>query len=145
MMFSEKDFTAEVQAIVDSAVQQKVGVKTDWLAHSIVSKHPGIHGGDKEFYVLCAFGHVKTAIRAAIRRYHPDELGHAELTAPLLTGFTYLQAVYPVDRDGESEIIPIEELSDGEIESKAAEYERMADGCRLHAAELRRYRSGRAA
>ena len=56
-----------------------------------------------------------------------------------------LQRGYLVDREKESVLVPTDQLTDTELDAKANEYGRMAEGCRLHALELRRYRMQRAA
>jgi len=140
-MFSEKDLFDEVQAIVDA---NQCAIKTDWLANSVMSRHSDISGSDKDFYVLCAWAHVKTAVRAVVRRYRPEATEEPDRQI-VLPGFDRLQVKYHVERNDESYLVPIDELTDQEIDAKAAEYERMAEGCRLHAAELRRYKRDRRA
>ena len=44
-----------------------------------------------------------------------------------------------------SVLVPTDQLTDTELDAKANEYGRMAEGCRLHALELRRYMMQRAA
>lgn len=57
----------------------------------------------------------------------------------MLDGFEHLQTGYTVERDGERVLVPIDVLSDEELASRAAEYDAMAEGCKLHAKEIRAY------
>lgn len=142
--FSEKDLYDEVQAIFDEMVLANKRIQVEWLANAVIARHPDASGADMDFYTLCAWKHLPVAVRAVVRRSKPDEEGRAERDLPLqpsLPGFTRLQTHYHVERDGEIELVPIDELSDADIDLKVQEYERMAEGCRLHAAELRRYKS----
>lgn len=137
--YSSEQLTEEVQRVFDEFVTTGRSIHVDWLANSILSHHQDIHGSDKDFYTLCAYAHVKTTIRAVVRKSKPSESGIAHIPQLVLPGFERLQTHYHVDRDNEICLIRIDELSDEEIEAKAREYEAMAEGCRLHALELRRY------
>lgn len=143
-MFSETDLFKEVTGQIETCLSEGRSVHASWLTHAVVGAHPKVEGNDKDFYTLCAYGYVRDAVRHALRRYKPD----AEETPDpniVLPGFERLQKGYLVEREKESVLVPTYQLSDGEIEAKATEYERMAEGCRLHAAELRRYKNKRAA
>lgn len=138
-MFSEKDLIAEVEAVVSSA---QCAIETDWIANLVMSNHRDVSGEDAEFYVLCGWAHVKTAVRAVVRSFkpEPEDVPDAQIVLP---GFERLQTKYHCERNGKSWLVPIDELTDEEIDAKAHEYETMAEGCRLHAAELRRYKNQR--
>ena len=60
-----------------------------------------------------------------------------------LPGFARLLPAYIVMREGVETIVPTPQMTDYELDAKAAEYEAMAEGCLGHAAELRRYRAER--
>jgi len=139
MNYSSEDLTKEVETLFDSYVKTGRSIHVDWLANAMMQRHPGIDGPDKDFYTLCAWAHIKTTIRAVVRNSKPSESGISDIPQLSLPGFVRLQTHYHIERDSEICLIRIDELSDEEIELKAREYEAMAEGCRLHAAELRRY------
>lgn len=133
--FSEKDLTAEVEAIINA---RDSAIDTDWLAEEIMARHSDINGEDADFYILCARHYVKTAVRNVVRRYRlgPDEIIEAQ---EILPGFERLQRRYHIERGGRSLIVPIEEIGMSEMRTKIQEYESLMDGWRIHIAELRRY------
>lgn len=144
MEYSQEQLTNEVQSMFDEFVAAGRSIHVDWLANTVMDKHRDVHGTDKDFYVLCAWHHVKTSIRQVVRKSKPnEESGLSSIPQLSLPGFERIQTHYHVERDGEICLIRIDELSDQEIELKVEEYERMAEGCRLHAAELRRYKAQR--
>lgn len=141
-MFSETDLVNEVSGFIEASLQNGRVMRSQWLIHEIISNHPLVEFEQKDFYVLCAYGHIQKIVRDALRRYKPDldKEPDPQITLP---GFERLQKGYLVERDAESVLVPIEQMSDREIDLKVAEYERMAEGCRLHALELRRYKNQR--
>jgi hypothetical protein len=60
-----------------------------------------------------------------------------------MDGFEHLQKAYPVERGDGREIVPVSQLTDLELEARAAEYDRMAEGCKKHALEIREYINSR--
>lgn len=142
-MYSQSELIEEIKAVIDALEDHQPAVAS-WIVQGIVSAHGDIQGTDKDFYVLCAFGHVRTAVREVFRRYRvaPDEEPDPQLIMP---GFERLQKRYLVERDGDQIAVPIEQLTDQEIDEKIAELERMAAGCKCHAEELRRYKGSRRA
>ena len=143
-MFSEKELTAEVAELVRRGLLEGRTVQTSWLANAVISRHELIEGDDKDFYVLCAWSHVRVIVRQVLRRYkaEPEAKTDPQIVMP---GFERLQRGYLVDREKESVLVPTDQLTDAELNAKANEYGRMAEGCRLHALELRRYMMQRAA
>jgi len=137
-MYSEKDLVNEIKEVIDGMLQQRIEVRAEWLSQSIITRHPGITGQDKDFYVVCAFGHTRSLVRNEIRKHKLTETEDGE-DQPKLPGFQYVQERYSIVRDGQPCIVPIEQMTKGEIISKARELEKMQQTVRLHAAELWRY------
>lgn len=138
-MFSEKDLIAEVEAAVNS---RQCAIETDWIANLVMSNHRNLSGDDSEFYLLCAWAHVKDAVRVVVRRFKPspEEAPDSQIILP---GFERLQTKYHMERGGKSWLVPIDELTDEEIDRKVSEYESIGRGVYLHAAELLRYKNQR--
>jgi len=136
-----------------SDAQREVTAKIEWLianngsvlhpefiAHQVTADHPGVSGEDADFYKCCSFAKLRDEVRQQINRMkvktdHDD--GSEQLVMP---GFEHLQQRYFVDREKETCIVRLEEMTDDEIEVKAQEREAMGRACYAHADELRRYR-----
>jgi hypothetical protein len=139
----QADLIDEIQTIVEVGISANRPTPASWLTNEVVASHPDIKGRDTDWYVLCAYEHVRDTVRQVLRQYKGEEPESPPQL--LLPGFKRLQRAYLVERDGEQSVVPINQLSDREILAKIREYERMAIGCTEHAEELRRYREQRAA
>lgn len=138
---SETSVYREVREYIADKISQGHIVSVDWLTHDIVRNKSDIEGGDVEFYRVCAFTHVRDVVKRCVGKYDAKPKSDAQLT---LDGFEHLQVAYSVERSGQVVLVPVDQLSDEEIELRAAEYDKMARGCIGHAEELRAYRITRA-
>ncbi len=134
----QTDLRAEVEELIHSGIDAGQPMQADWITHAVVERHPDLHGGDKDFYVTCAFGHVRNTVRQCLREWKGDGPNTPEQLK--LPGYEHLQKAYLVDRENEQVIVPLPECTNGELMEKIGEYRRMADGCIKHADELERYR-----
>ena len=135
-MLSEKELVAEVAELVERGLSEGRTVQAASLVSAVISRHERVEGEDKDFYLLCAWSHVRVVARQALRRYKEPIEPDRQIVMP---GFQRLQRGYFVERGKESMLVPIDQLRNGELDAKANEYDQMAEGCRLHALELRRY------
>lgn len=133
----ESSIYPEVRKIIADKVHQGEVVVIDWLTHEIISSKDGISGSDLDFYRVCAFTHVKDVVKRCVGKYDSKPTTDRQLT---LDGFEYLQVAYTVARDEQIVLVPVNQLSDDEIEARAKAYDDMADGCKAHARELRSYK-----
>jgi len=146
MSYSPGDLRREIRDVVAADLEAGREINRGWLVHALLSKHPLGAIKDRDFNVLCRQSAVVDAVREVLRdlkfaERSPEAVsGSGQLPLP---GFKHLQRGYPVDRDGDSIIKPIQVMSDEELLAKAEVYETMADGCREHADELRRYVASR--
>ena len=131
----------EVQQIILDAANSGVIVRKLWLADQIIARHDIAR--DKEFYMRCAHESIGDAIRRALAdlRDSPEERDAREQL--LMPGYQRLQISYPLERDGETAIVPIDQCSNAELKDKAALYRKLGRGCDLHAEEIDRYRASR--
>lgn len=137
---SETSIYPEVRKIIADKIEAGEVVVIDWLTHEIIAGKDGIEGPDTEFYRVCAFIHVKDVVRRCVGKYDSKPATDRQLTLP---GFDHLQVAYTVMRHGDIVLVPVDQLTNEEIEARALEYEAMAEGCRAHARELRSYRRER--
>ncbi|HEY1242210.1 MAG TPA: hypothetical protein VGF16_16715 [Bryobacteraceae bacterium] len=138
-MLSQKELLDEISDIVIKRIDEGLTTESIHLAEQIIGLHPIPGGpGDGDFYELCAYQHVRLSIRMVLRDYKlVSEKPDPQLVLP---GFSYVQKAYAVERDEEPCIIPISKMSREQLLAKESELKQMADGCRKHAAELKRFR-----
>lgn len=136
-MYSESDLVAEVREIIRKNVEKGTTVPSPWVTQEVLSSHDKIYGEDTDFHRYCALEHVKDTVRAEVGRWKSTP--QQKDKQMILAGFEYLQKAYCIERNNTPTIVPIEKMTHEEIQAKANEYERMAEGCRKHADELRRY------
>lgn len=137
---AETSIYPEVRKIIADKVAGGEVIVVDWLTHEIIAGKAGIEGPDTEFYRVCAFTHVKDVVKRCVGKYDAKPDSDRQL---VLTGFEHLQVAYTVMRQGDIVLVPVDQLTDEEIENRAKEYDLMAEGCRAHALELRSYRRER--
>lgn len=79
------------------------------------------------------------------KRMNADRKREAETPDPqlIMEGFERLQKLYVIDVDGEQTYVPVDEMTDEQIDAKADELRRFAVGAMKHADELVRYRDSR--
>lgn len=139
-MASEDSIYPLVREYIDEKLARGEVVVVDWLTHEIIGGRPGIEEDDTEFYRVCAFVHIKDVVKRCVRKFDTKPITDEQL---VLDGFEHLQVAYTVPRNGRIELVPVDQLSDVELEARAAEYEAMAKGCRAHARELRTFAASR--
>ena len=132
----------EVRKFVQDRIDSGSIIRTEWLTAEYLGSKSKVEGDDVGFYRTCALAHVSEVIKQVIGKFNPKRTKTDEQL--LFPGFEHMQKAYPVKRDGIHLIVPVELLTDEELEERAAEYDRMAQGCRDHARELREYRLTRA-
>ncbi|QDP58786.1 MAG: hypothetical protein GOVbin1573_73 [Prokaryotic dsDNA virus sp.] len=130
------NITAEVRAFIEDKLANGEIIRVEWVKHEFVMRHDHIEGEDADFYRICAYEHVGRVVKKVIGLYQPKPAGDEQL---VLDGFDHLQRAYPVLRDGDRVLVPTDQLTDDELRDRAAEYDAMAEGCRLHAQEIRAF------
>lgn len=137
---NEESITPEIHRLVDERIANGVAVHFQWVAQAILDERSNIEGVDAPFYRTCTFNEVVRLVKRAIGKYDATDTTPEQLLFP---GFTHLVRAYPVERDGERMLVPVQLLTDEELESRAADLDKMAVGCRLHARELREFAAAR--
>jgi len=140
-MYSNNDIIDEIRGVIDALEDHQHGVPS-WITQGIVSEHSEIEGADKDFYLLCAYAHVRTLVAKELNRFKvcPDSETDPQGVLP---GFKRLQKRYLVKRDGEQLAVPVGQLTDEEIDEKIGELGKMSAGLSEHMNELRRYKASR--
>jgi hypothetical protein len=132
-----KAINASIEKMVSDKIQNGQPVAMSWVTQEIIEAHNDIEGPDTEFYIVCARHYISDQVKRQIKKYEPsDSASDAQL---IMEGFEHLQKAYPVERDDERVIMPIDMMTDEEVEKRAEEYKAMAAGCLNHAKELIQY------
>lgn len=138
-----KAINASIEKLVSDKIQNAEPVAMSWITQEVLSNHGNIQGDDTEFYMVCARHYVSDQVKRQIKKYEPTESqADAQL---IMEGFDHLQKAYPVERNEERVIMPIELMTDDEVLKRSNEYRAMAAGCTNHAKELIQYLEQRGA
>lgn len=95
-----------------------------------------------DYYLPLAQMGMREVVFRAMRR---ATLRKSDESRQLLLGpeFQHAQQRYVIEREGESVVVRIFDMTDDELEAKAVEHEKQGDGHFEHAAELRRFMAER--
>lgn len=130
-----------VNRIVSDAIAAKKTVTVASVLAQILALRADVTGKDAHYYISHASKDICAEIRRCINRYNDVEpSGEAQL---VMDGYENLRVAYSVNRDGEQALVPVELMTDEEIEDRARHFDTMAKTCRVHARELRLYRRHR--
>lgn len=141
MVQTQTDLESEVHEMIQLGVRQNMVMPATWIAQAVVERHSNISGLDRDFYVLCAWAHIRVSVRRVLRTYRGNPRNTEDQLR--LPGHEGLQRAYLTERDKEEVIVPVDQLTEEELLQKESELRRMAVGCDTHANELKRYRIAR--
>ena len=129
-----KQIKAEIRKMVQDTVESGAIGHVQFFTAKIMSQRDNIQGEDADFYTICARETIVGMVKSAVQKY-------AEPTSdtPILDGFENLRTAYPVHREGDHLLVPVQLCTDEELEARAMEFEVAAKGMRKHAKELRAY------
>ncbi len=126
----------EIRAVIDEKISAGVAIRADWVAVGILGTKDKIEGDDAEFYRVCAYNEIRRIAKEVIGKWKATDETPAQLVLP---GFTHLCKAYPMERDGEVVLVPVDQCSVAELLARAEQLDDMAVGCRAHASEIRAY------
>jgi len=133
---SETSITSDIHALIDDKIATGVVVKAEWIAAGIIKVKDKISGEDLEFYRVCAYRDIVRIAKRAIGKYAPSANTPEQLVLP---GFKHLCKAYPMERDGDIVLVPVNQCTSAELLARAVQLDGMADGCRAHAKEIRAF------
>lgn len=139
---SFKEIRNEIATFIARKVDSNETVELDIVVRDVIVGKPSIDGDDAEFYRVCTYQKVAEIAKQCIGKYNARDQPSRQLALP---GFEHLQVAYTVERNGAVTVVPINLMTDEELNARAAEYDAMAKGCRDHAREIRGYITKRAA
>lgn len=143
MSYSDK-LIVEINSVIDRKIAAGLPLLAQWITHEVCEAHDeGLAPNDhSDFWRHSGYKATRDEVRRCINRRIGDQPGAADRQM-VFDGFEQLQRYYMVDRDGDQIGVPVQELTDEEIEGKAATYRSMGAACFAHADELDRYRHWR--
>ena len=133
---SDTSIRTEVHAVIEEKISAGVAIRADWVAVGILEAKAGIEGADAEFYRVCAYNEIRRIAKEVLGKWKATDETPAQLVLP---GFTHLCKAYPMERDGEVVLVPVDQCSTSELLLRAEQLDEMAAGCRAHAKEIRAY------
>jgi len=129
-----KEIRAEIRKLVTDTVENGVIGHVEFFTRQVMMKYSSIEGDDADFYLICAREIVVREVKNAIGKFDKPEDD-----TPLMDGFENLHTAYPVHRGKEHLLVPVQLLTDAELEERAEQYEAAAAGYLKHADDIRRY------
>ena len=134
---STKDIKQKAHALISGKISRNEVVQMTWAVNELITMEGTITGDGSGFYTLCAKEHVYRVVKACVDKYSK---GHDVQEQMTMEGFEYLQKAYTAERNSERQLIPIDMLTDRELEDRELEFMKQAGGLQKHAKELNRYR-----
>jgi len=141
-MYTYKDLTAEITDKVEAFLTANRVCHPDWVTEALMQDHADLSGGDEECALFSMRANFRNEVRRHINRFKltPELAADPQLVLP---GFRRLQMAYLVTRDSQQVAVPVQSLTNVEIEAKCIELVSMSNGCLEHVEELRRYLADR--
>jgi hypothetical protein len=134
----------EIRDLIETTVASGGAVKKAWLVHAICQRHAADLGSDWSW--RRAYNDTDAMVRRIIGQLKQLEFETTPAQGELFGGgYERLQKLYTVERDGDSVIVAVEDMTDDELIAKEHEHDAASIGHALHRDELRRYRLERSA
>jgi hypothetical protein len=149
--YTEAELRAEIQKEIARLLEEREAIHPAWLTHAICKRHrnglavDADNGADIEepedvaFWRFGGYYTTRKLATSCINDLEPGMEDTADDAQPFLPGYQYLRPQYVTKRDGVDVMVPIEQMTPGELEAKANQYERNSVTLAEHARELRRY------
>jgi hypothetical protein len=131
----------EVRKFVQDRIDSAIITRVEWLTSEYIGSKDKVEGEDLPFYQTCALAHVNEVVKSVVGKFEPKKTRADDQM--IFPGFNHMQKAYTIHRDGVRLLVPVELLTDNEIDARADEYDAMAQGCRDHARELREFKTAR--
>ena len=143
MSYSDR-LKAEINGELNALERRREPLVARWVTHAVCNAHTSalMQNEHSDFWTYCTYEMVRNEVRRCINKRAGDrpELREPELVFP---GFEHVQRYYVVPRDGQEIGVPALEMTDAEVDAKAALYRTMGTACYAHADELDRFKAWR--
>ena len=133
-----KQVRAMVRKMVnDTAESGAIGHVSFFTAKALAS-FGEIEGVGADFYTVCAQETVKEIVKKAVGKYD-----RPESDTPTLEGFDHLKIAYPIHRNGEHLLVPVDQMTDAEIDARCEQFQEAADSYRANIKEFQTFKRAR--
>lgn len=138
----ESQLTAQINGVLDALKLRQLSWNPTLISAEICHLHvAGIQQGEhSDFWLHSGYSYCRQQVRKCINRRAGDRPVSDKHP---LKRWQHLQAYYLLERDGDKVAVPVNDMTDSELEQKARLYRTMAATCYAHADELDRFRNHR--
>lgn len=138
MAYSEKNVQRETERLVEKKRAAQKRISADDVTLTIVlSNYPSFKQGS-DYICLCVWNTTRKIVGDYLARHFKDDDGETkQLRFP---GFDHLQRAYLVSEQGDSVVVPLEQLSAAQLDHIADRIEKEGKAKLRHAKEVRKYR-----
>lgn len=136
-------YAREIRQTVEAWDKSGKHLVPTFITHEIVKRHvAGLARANEHtpFYEHFAHKGCRSEVGRYISKTYGDEAADAKKPDTFF-GYEYIQRHYVITRDGEDIAVPIDDLTDAEIEARVEMLRKRGLACLAHADELERYRS----
>ena len=137
----------EIAAEIEFLRERRRPILPDWITQNVCSRHQAaLESAESEedaaFWRFTGYAFTRDLVRRVINEtMGPNSGGDAKQR--VLPGFEHLQEYYLVKREGDQVGVPIEEMTDAEIDAKMEEHDKMGSAHFAHRDELATYKEQR--
>ena len=143
MSYAEQ-LKTQINARINNLIESGEPLRAQWIAHEVCEEHTeGLAENDHaDFWRHGGYKACREEVRRCIGKRVGDK-PKARDNQLKLPGFDHLQEYYLVERGGDEIGVPVDGMTDDEIDAKAHLYRQMGMGCFAHANELDRFKKWR--
>lgn len=134
-----KQIRAMVRKMVNDTAESGAIGHVSFFTAQAINQFGEIEGEGADFYTICTMETLTKIVKDAVGKYDKPDAD-----TPTLEGFEYLKIAYPVHRGGDHVLVPIEQMTDDEIDARCAQFQDAADGYLKHVAEFQTFKRDRA-
>lgn len=134
-----KQIRAMVRKMVNDTAESGAIGHVSFFTAQAMNEFGDIEGPGADFYTICTLETLTKIVKEAVGKY--DKPGE---DTPTLHGFEHLKIAYPLHRGGDHLLVPIDQMTDDEIDARCAQFQESADGYLKHIEEFQTFKRERA-
>ena len=138
----EREFTAEIDAILDQKQAAGEQMVAQWITQEICQGHEkSLPSNGDEFWRYCGYQLTRAAVRRRINARAGDRKPDDDnRQGGLFPGYMHVQAYYVVKRRGVGDVgVPLDQMTDAEVKAKMGLYNSFGVAALAHSDELSDY------
>ncbi len=145
MTYTDKEIRTKINTKLGALEDQGMPWHATWIAHAICHDHESglAKHRHSDFWKWGGYKATREMTRRCISDRTTPDKGSEQKPQLELPGFDHLQQYYMVERNGDELGVPIFQMTDEEVEAKAAQLRTMGEACFAHSDELLRFKDWR--